>query len=99
MGRLDNETHRIMADAQRLVADNREGGRHRRAQSIGKGSAEIKKRHWKSRIKRILIALAAIWVGTSAFGLFVNAIGVTGLMLMVLAAVVAVGTGGQSGNE
>lgn len=81
----------IGAATQSLVTQRDYGGTHRSAASIGKGSEELKSRHWKNRIKRILIAVAAIWLGTSAFGLFVNAIGVIGLMLAVVAAFVAVG--------
>ncbi len=85
------ESDQILGAAKRSLITQQEGGTHRPGDSIGKGSAELKQRAWKKRIKRILFAIAAIWIGTSAFGLFVNAIGVTGLMLAVVLAVVAVG--------
>ena len=81
----------ILSAAGQSLAVQRSGGTHRPGESIGRGSAELKSRHWKSRIKRILIAIAAIWAGTFAFGLFVDAIGIMGLIMMVIAAVVVSG--------
>ena len=80
-----------LASAKRSLAVQREGGTHRPGESIGRGSADLKHKHWKSRIKRILIAVAAIWLGASAFGLFVNAIGIMGLIGAVILAVIAAG--------
>ena len=42
-------------------------------------------------IKRILIAFAGIWAAAVAIGLIIDGIGFTGMMLTVLAAMVAVG--------
>ena len=85
------ESDQIMHAAGKSLAVQRDGGTHRPAQSIGRGSADLKKRHWKSRIKRILIALVGIWAATVAAGLILDGIGFTGIMLTVLAAIVAVG--------
>ncbi|WP_394729980.1 hypothetical protein [Altererythrobacter sp. GH1-8] len=85
------ESDQILSAAGRSLAVQREGGTHRPAKSIGRGSADLKARHWKSRIKRILIALAGIWVAAVAAGLILDGIGFTGIMLTFLAAVVAVG--------
>ena len=40
MNDLTRESDRILSEGKSLVRDNREGGRHRRAPSIGQGSAE-----------------------------------------------------------
>ena len=85
------ESDQIMHAAGKSLAVQRDGGTHRPAQSIGRGSADMKKRHWKSRIKRILIALVGIWAASVAAGLILDGIGFTGIMLTVLAAIVAVG--------
>jgi len=85
------ESEQIMHAAGKSLAVQRDGGTHRPAQSIGRGSADLKKRHWKSRIKRILIALVGIWAASVAAGLILDGIGFTGIMLTVLAAIVAVG--------
>ena len=85
------ESDQIMHAAGKSLAVQRDGGTHRPAQSIGRGSADLKKRHWKSRIKRILIALVGIWAASVAAGLILDGIGFTGIMLTVLAAIVAVG--------
>lgn len=88
---MQETPEQTLANAKRSLAVQREGGTHRPGESIGRGSADLKHKHWKSRIKRILIAVAAIWLGTSAFGLFVNAIGIMGLLAVVILAMVAVG--------
>jgi len=85
------ESEQILSAAGKSLAVQRDGGTHRPAQSIGRGSADMKKRHWKSRIKRILIALVGIWAASVAAGLILDGIGFTGIMLTVLAAIVAVG--------
>lgn len=88
---MQETPEQTLANAKRSLAVQREGGTHRPGESIGRGSADLKAKHWKSRIKRVLIAVAAIWLGTSAFGLFIDAIGIMGLIGAVLLAMVAVG--------
>lgn len=85
------DSDHILSAAGRSLQIQREGGTHRPAESIGRFSAEAKSKSWKKRIKRILIALAGIWAAAVAFGLFVDALGFTGLMMTVLAGIVAVG--------
>ncbi|XUU61129.1 hypothetical protein ACRAQ6_02340 [Erythrobacter sp. HA6-11] len=85
------ESDQILSAAGNSLAVQRDGGTHRPAESIGRGSADLKARHWKSRIKRILIAFAGIWAAAVAIGLIIDGIGFTGIMLTVLAAIVAVG--------
>jgi len=91
MADTTNQSDQILGAAGQSLQVQRSGGTHRPGESIGRGSAELKSRHWKNRIKRILIAIAAIWAGTFAFGLFVNAIGIMGLIMMVIAAVIVTG--------
>lgn len=81
----------LSAAGKSLVANRDHGGTHRSAESIGRFSAEAKSKHWKKMIKRILIAFAGIWAAAVAIGLIIDGIGFTGIMLTVLAAMVAVG--------
>ncbi|MBO6945262.1 hypothetical protein [Altererythrobacter sp.] len=81
----------LSAAGKSLVANRDHGGTHRSAESIGRFSAEAKSKHWKKMIKRILIVFAGIWAAAVAIGLIIDGIGFTGIMLTVLAAMVAVG--------
>ncbi len=81
----------LSAAGKSLVANRDHGGTHRSAESIGRFSAEAKSKHWKKMIKRVLIAFAGIWAAAVAIGLIIDGIGFTGIMLTVLAAMVAVG--------
>ncbi|PWL25676.1 MAG: hypothetical protein DCO98_05095 [Altererythrobacter sp. XM-24bin4] len=81
----------LSAAGKSLVANRDHGGTHRSAESIGRFSAEAKSKHWKKMIKRILIAFAGIWAAAVAIGLIIDGIGFTGIMLTLLAAMVAVG--------
>ena len=42
MGELTETSGRVLEEARRVRDDNRAGGRHRRAGSIGAGSAKLK---------------------------------------------------------
>ena len=52
---LTTETDRAIQGGRALVRDNRDGGRHRRvrAQPIGRGSAELRRKNLMTRIKLI----------------------------------------------
>ena len=82
-----HESDRIIGGARQTLVHQRAGGMR---SSIGEGSARLKRRHRMSRMKRILIALAAIVIGAIGFGLFVNALGIEGLFVTMLLAVFAV---------
>ena len=81
-----------LSAARKSLAVQREGGFHRRAgaQSIGKGSAEIKAKHLSNKLLRIVAATAAILVGATIAGLIIDGIGFAGVMLTGLAIVLAV---------
>ncbi len=88
MNDLTKDSDRLLNDGRRLLADNRDGGRHRRI-SIGRGSAEIKTQHLLRKVKRIVLAIGAIVVAAMVAGLIVDGIGFTGVMLTFLAIVAA----------
>ena len=86
---LSQETDRELAEARRVLIDNQNGGRHRRARSIGEGSAKEKAKVWKSRAKYFVGAVLAIFVSASIAGIVLEGIGFTGVMMTALAVMAA----------
>ena len=85
------ESERILREAKRSLAVQRDGGTHRPGpRSIGKGSAELKMKSLLKRVRNIALAIFAIWVGAGIAGAFVNGIGFWGVMAVVIATAVAV---------
>ena len=83
---MANEAHQsqaIMAAAQRTLVDQRAGGRRR---SIGRGSAELKTRHYRGKLTRVVAAIVGIVVVAMVAGTIIGGIGITGLFYAVLAA-------------
>ncbi|GAA4647661.1 hypothetical protein GCM10023115_56230 [Pontixanthobacter gangjinensis] len=89
MNDLTTDSDRVIEEARRVRDDNREGGRHRRSGSIGKGSAKLKTQHVVGKIKRIVLAVAGIIVAAMVAGLVIDGIGFTGIMVTFLAIVAA----------
>ena len=88
---LTTETDRAIQDGRALVRDNRDGGRHRRvrAQPIGRGSAELRRKNLMTRIKLIGGSLLVIVLGAMVAGIALDGIGFTGIMVAFLAVVAA----------
>ncbi|KLE34627.1 hypothetical protein [Aurantiacibacter luteus] len=88
---------RILADSRALLRDNRDGGRHRRGGSggpprrrpIGEGSRRLRNRHYKTKLRNIMFAAAAIFAAAIAVGLVIDGIGFAGVMLTIFALIVA----------
>lgn len=91
MSDTTRESDAILSAAGRSLQVQRDGGTHRPAKSIGRGSADLKASHWKKKVTRILVAFGAIWATAVVAGLIIDGIGFAGVMLTVLAAIVAVG--------
>lgn len=84
---MANEAHQsqeIMAAARRSLADQRAGGRRR---SIGRGSAELKTRHYKAKLARVVVAVVGIVVAAMVAGTIIGGIGIEGLFYAALVAV------------
>ncbi len=90
MNDLTRDSDRILSEGKALVRDNRDGGRHRRAQSIGQGSAKVKRSHLMKKIRNIVIAVFAIWLAAGVAGAILSGIGFWGVMAVIVATVVAV---------
>ena len=90
MNDLTRDSDRILSESKALVRDNREGGRHRRAPSIGEGSARLKKSNLWLRVRNIVLAVFAIWIGAGVAGAIFSGIGFWGVMSVVIATAIAI---------
>jgi hypothetical protein len=79
------ESDRILREAKTSLAVQREGGTHRPAKSIGKGSAELKMKSLIRRAGYFGAALVAIFVAATVAGIILDGIGFVGIMLSALA--------------
>lgn len=86
-----SESERILKEAKTSLAVQREGGTHRPAGSIGKGSAQAKMKHLIRRGAWLAAALVAIFIATAVAGWIIGGIGFWGVMALALAVIVAVG--------
>lgn len=87
-----HDSARILADAHRSLAHQRAGGRRG---SIGKRSAEMKRRHWTAKLVRMALAVVAILVAAMVAGLVIDGIGFGGIMATALAIVAAIAVFGR----
>ena len=79
-----HQSQAIMAAAKRSLTEQRAGGRRR---SIGRGSAELKTRHYRGKLTRVVAAIVGIVVAAMVAGTIVGGIGITGLFYAALIAV------------
>ena len=91
MGDLSKDSDRILQDARTLRDDNRTGGRHRRAVSIGAGSAELKAKHYARKLVQIAVGIVGVIIAAGVAGAIIGGIGFWGIMLSVLAILVVIG--------
>jgi hypothetical protein len=77
-----HQSQQIMRAARQSLREQRAGGR--RLRSIGRGSAELKARHYKGKLVRSVIALVGVVVGAMLLGTIVGGIGIEGLFYTVL---------------
>lgn len=86
------ESEQIMREAKTSLAVQRDGGTHRPGKmSIGKGSADAKRKLWFTRLRNLMIAVATIWIGAGIAGAMFSGIGFWGIMAVVIATAIAVG--------
>lgn len=74
------ESDEILAAAGRSLQVQRDGGTHRPAKSIGRGSANAKLKTWLKRAGYFGVALLAIMVATSVAGAVLGGIGFWGIV-------------------
>ncbi|UAB78800.1 hypothetical protein INR77_03515 [Erythrobacter sp. SCSIO 43205] len=85
MADTTSESDRIMRAASQSLDANRNGGVHRRAASIGKGSANAKLKTWIKRGGYFALAVFAIMTAASIIGVILNGIGFVGVMAVAMA--------------
>lgn len=88
-----NQSQDIIRAAGQSLAFQRAGGRRRG--SIGRGSAGIKARHFGRKLRNILLAVGALWLGLTVAGIVIGGIGITGIILGVIATAIAMGVFGS----
>ena len=86
-----SDSARILDEARRVRDDNRAGGRHRLAGSIGAGSAKLKSKHLTKKLVQLAIGLVAIWVAMGIAGAVLNGIGFWGVMIAFLLMALLIG--------
>jgi hypothetical protein len=86
---LTKDSDRLLEESRSLLHDNRAGGRHRRMPSIGRGSADLRRKNLMTRIKLIGGSLLAIVFAAMVVGIVIDGIGFTGIMIAFLAVVAA----------
>ena len=82
-----HQSQQIMRAARQTLREQRAGGR--RLRSIGRGSAELKARHYKGKLVRSVIALVGVVIGAMVLGSIVGGIGIEGLFYAVLLGIAA----------
>lgn len=97
MSNLTRDSERVIEDARRVRDDNRTGGRHRRelGRPIGRESRRMRRRHFRLKLRNIIIGLFALWIASGVIGTIVNGIGFMGVMALIIASVVAVAVLGK----
>ena len=78
-----HQSQAIMTAARQSLTEQRAGGRRR---SIGRGSAELKTRHYKGKLTRVVAAIVGIVIAAMVAGTIIGGIGITGLFYAALAA-------------
>lgn len=89
MGDLTKDSQRLIEEGRRLRDDNRTGGRHRLAPSIGQGSKRIKRNNLIKRIRNVVIAVFTIFLAAGIAGAIFDGIGFFGVMAVLVATIVA----------
>jgi hypothetical protein len=92
MSDTTRDSERILREAKASLARQRAGGTHRpgRRGSIGRASAELKRKNLVWRAKGLGLTLLAIMVAVVATGIIIDGIGFVGVMLTAAAVVAAV---------
>src|SRR5690606_901801 len=80
----------ILRDARASLATQRQGGHHRRAGSIGRGSADLRRRNLMTRIKLIVGSAIGIVMAAIVAGLIIDGIGFVGVMVTAMAIMCAI---------
>lgn len=89
MSDTTRESDAILNAAGRSLQVQREGGTHRPAKNIGKGSAELKMKNWIRRAGYFGAALVSIMLAATAAGIILDGIGFLGVVMTFFAVIAA----------
>lgn len=84
-----SQSEQIMRAAKQSLVTQKDGGTHRPANSIGKGSAQAKAKALARRIALMVGAVLAILLGSAVWGLIISPLGFTGVMAAIILSVLA----------
>ncbi len=85
------ESDQILSAAGKSLAVQRDGGTHRPAESIGRGSAQLKTKAALKRLRNIVLGVLGVVVAFSVGGWIVGGLGFWGVMLAFIALIAVVG--------
>jgi hypothetical protein len=85
------ESDAILGAASKSLQIQREGGTHRPAKSIGKGSAELKAKALLKRLRNVALAVLGVMIAFSVAGWVIGGIGFWGVMLGFIAILTVAG--------
>ncbi|WP_298471654.1 hypothetical protein [uncultured Erythrobacter sp.] len=85
-----NQSDQILSAAGQSLQVQRSGGRHRPGESIGQGSAGIKTKNLLKKVRNVVLAVFAIWLGAGIAGAMFSGIGFWGVMGVVVATAIAI---------
>lgn len=85
------ESDQILSAASQSLAVQRDGGTHRPAESIGRGSAQIKAKAALKRLRNLAIGVLGVVLTFSVGGWIIGGLGFWGLMLGFIAILAVVG--------
>ena len=91
MADTTNQSDQILSAAGQSLVTQREGGTHRPGDSIGRGSARIKAKHFTKKLVQIAIGVVGVFIAAGVAGAILNGIGFWGIMLSVLAIATVIG--------
>ena len=91
MADTTRESDQILRAAGESLQVQRDGGTHRPAQSIGRGSAELKTQHLSRKLVQVGIGVVGVLIAAGVVGAIIDGIGFWGVMMTALAVAAVVG--------
>src|SRR3546814_5733596 len=91
MADTTKESDQMLRAAGQSLQVQRDGGTHRPASSIGRGSAELKAQHLARKLVQVGVGVIAVLLAAGVVGAIIDGIGFWGVMLTSLAVAAVVG--------
>src|SRR3546814_6913898 len=91
MADTTKESDLILRAAGQSLQVQRDGGTHRPASSIGRGSAELKTQHLSRKMLQLGIGVVGVLIAAGVVGAIIDGIGFWGVMVTALAVAAVAG--------